>query len=434
MKFILFTITTLIVFFAQQIHAREVRKGVFKCTSFSSATIDTEALRAGISQILKNQSQCRASGYCNDMALEATLLQKALQFRKNLQEVTRQSLARYKDQEIPFKDRWEEDFFGALEYHEIRFPSLLQRPGDHPSNQVIVKYVVPKAPSGCPIDFKTTLILPGSTEKSVEDIFSMNANLVILKNMATMVLIFPNFGKRRFLPNGHLDIPDSHTKYDPKEHNMDFLTVEDLSLSELNVTQTILDIHLLLDWIHDQHKAVKYDPYRPATVSLMGFSLGGAMGLLYEGLEPGRITGGNAFYAAGGDFAGVVSATLLDPEHVDDYFTKRVRVLNYNDDVGRMGLGFMEHLVWAGQIKHREFMLLSADNDRTFIPEKSYTPLLRILDEENDLELLSIPTEHNPTRSKGMLYLAANLFLPMADYLSLHGYTSDPWHCGPVRR
>jgi hypothetical protein len=402
--------------------------GSFQLAPFSNQQIDDGQMRKQIQVLLQNDSKCRNSNVdCNNPIRNEAILKRAHTLQERLQKIVGTAIA--KGGRISYQDSWHTDGpFGipSREYHEVRFASLIQRPGNHPSNQVVFKYITPLR-RHCNCDLKTVMVISGANDGSMGDVAGMAQTMSELNQLATLTLYLPHFGPRRFLPDGHRDPLGSHLKYDPGEVNVDYFDLNDVDATRENMVQSILDMHMAMDWL----KAIKRNP-APSSVALFGISLGSVISFLYEGLEPGRMTGGDAFYAPGGDIAHAIASELVNSKYVHDFFTSAGKNANWQEDHSRFAMAEADPLIWTGQIRNRDFFFVDAEYDDTFIRDYSYTPFFNALKVQNQIEEDWLPTHHDLTDEVGYVYLGLHLFWPMMDFLRLHGISADPEHCGPL--
>jgi hypothetical protein len=406
------------------------KDGFIQLTPFGATPVDQAALANGIHTLLENSDSCQKSPDNCVSPIDVQEIQKrANDFRQAMQDAVNTKLSDPNRGKIAYHDEWYVDGplgLPAHEHHTVTFPSLIQRPNNHPANLVYLQYMVPVRDADCACDYKTALFLHGAPEFTIGVVGEIAKYVGTIENVATALLTFPMYGQRRILPNGKLDAPNSATLFDPEEFNGDFMNFKDKAGTILNLQQAMLDIHLTIDWINSIKRSQE-----PSSIALSGISLGSFLGLLYEGLEPNRLTGGDAFLAPGSDIAHTISSFLEEPyNQAACYFCSQVRGSNWDPEAQRKNWAEVDSLTWSGQVKNRKILFIDPIYDELFVRKYSYTPMANILKANNKIQENWISTPHNPSQGKSMFYDAFHVFWPMMEYLRFNGKSADPEQCG----
>ncbi len=232
----------------------------------------------------------------------------------------------------------------------VSFPSLLALPSaDAPNATVHGWYYRPRdreEPGPALV-----LLHHLQDDQTIEHIV---ADAIAARGIGVFLMYLPHYGPRR----------GAHSPRD-----LDFAHAEVL---HEQVSQGILDIHLARDFLAAQEEN------DPARLGLLGISLGGIVGSLAAGVDPG-FEGGCVFVIAGGDFAKMIFNGSREVRSIARSFD----ALGMDEDAVRAALVPVEPLGWAHRIDDRVQMFNVTEDE--IIPRSCTEQLAETISGEVEL-------------------------------------------------
>lgn len=271
----------------------------------------------------------------------------------------------------------------------VRFPSLIQREGDHPANTVVARIYEPTGrPSGCDYQYPTSIFLHHILNQvpQIETAAKVMSAGVLNQSAIMVVLHMPHYGERRL-------------------EGDEFLT-NDLGTFKRNVAQLVLDVHVLRNLLETRDKV------NPNKISLTGISLGSVMGITVGAFDQGFESYGNL--VGGGDMANILfnrASTRPDSE-----VAVALQGLDLDENSMRDELAAIDPITWSHRYQNKSVFMLSASRDDIISYEDSVTPLLGILQENgNQVKHRVNDDTHSPSGSA--LDKFRNSFRPLMKFI-----------------
>ncbi len=359
-------------------------------------------LRQGITTLLTGTNTCTqiSPSPCQDSRILDRLTNEAEQLHHELTQLVNQQIQTQPEMTYSYQSSHTDLYF--YERTDFKFPSLIQRPSQHPSNQVHGIYFTPRPYLGCQLHYPTLVVIHESVDDIDQGEVTLAQTLVgSTQSVAVLIVYLPHYGPRR-LWDANSKVPRS------RGVNFDYLT-PDMDALKLNIKQTMLDLHLAFDWLNQQ-KSV--DRQRIYTFSP---SLGAFLDFLYTSLDPSRVTGGHFLLVGGGDLSSIARHHIeTDPT---DEVSQRLRHSGWSEAKARLDLAAIDPITWASHMHHQNLLLLSAVHDELIDPQSSLQKLLGQIDSSNTLKHEWLDTGHNPYESANLLYLFTHILMPLEWYL-----------------
>jgi predicted peptidase len=269
----------------------------------------------------------------------------------------------------------------------IHFPSLIQRPHDHASNQVVARIYEPTVSKPfCDYKYPTSIFLHHILNEVgiIEDLSKGMASGILHQPGIIVVIHMPHYGDRR-------------------QGNEEFLT-SDLKEFRKNMAQLILDVHMLRNYIETRENV---DTQK---ISLSGISLGAVMGLTVGAFDQGFASYANL--VGGTDMAQILFNRAT--KNPDSEVAIALKNINLNEDSVREELAPVDSMTWLHRYKNKKIFILSASRDAIINYDHSVKPMLNRLGEaQNKVTHRLNDDEHSPTGS--VLKKFSKVFSPLLD-------------------
>jgi hypothetical protein len=360
--------------------------GQFKASPLAGPTLTATDLMNGARRLLPEASEDQLSNITSE----------AVQIRQNIKDILDQAT----DSEKSFKTFSESKMFlGSVVTRKVVFDSLYVRPGNHKSNQVYGIYIGPNDSRGCDYKYPTVLYVHHLDDDNAPEILSskfMAAMEMLKKGVGVMNIYLPHYGPRKnaageIFVNGNLD------------------------RFKENVVQSILDIHLMRDWLSQQSYV---DPTR---ISLFGISLGAMVNLIAAGIDPG-FTGGISFMAGNKNIASLLdSVAKLKP---NDPLAKSFTDHGWELEKSKLEIAAYDPILWAEGLKGTRVQFVSLQGDKLVPYESAVQPIVEQISTVRapEINTISVATKNGGHRPdvdsiKAKLKLGLDIFIPLIKFV-----------------
>lgn len=271
----------------------------------------------------------------------------------------------------------------------IQFPSLIQRPGAHPANQVIAKLYTPSISQPfCDYKYPTTIFLHHILDElpMIEDLGKVMASGVTHQPGMIAVIHMPHYGERKLKGEDFIN-PDM-TKY------------------RENIAQLILDTHMLRDFL------ISRSNVNPQKFSLTGMSLGGILGVVVGAFDQG-------FTAYGNLVGGVDTADILfnrATTRPDSEVAMALKGVKMDEDFIRENIAAADGMTWLHRYQNKKIFALNASRDDIVSYNTSVKPMIQILKANGNQLTEHITNDtHKPTGS--IFKKIKTIFNPLMDFV-----------------
>jgi hypothetical protein len=271
----------------------------------------------------------------------------------------------------------------------VKFPSLIQRPGNHAANQVVAKIYEPaiRRPF-CDYKYPTSIFLHHILNQlpMVEDLAKVMASGVMHQPAIVVILHMPHYGDR-------------------KQGQEEFLTSNIAAFHE-NVKQLILDVHMLKNFVETR------DNVNPEKFSLTGISLGSVLGLGVGAFDQSFSGYGNL--VGGVDLANIIynRATNRPGSEV----AVAMKDLEMDEGAIRNALAPIDAMTWLHRYQGKKIFALNATRDDIISHEVSVIPMLTTFKANgNKVQEKLNDDGHQPTGS--FFKKMKHVFSPMLDFV-----------------
>lgn len=277
----------------------------------------------------------------------------------------------------------------------IKFPSLIQRPNNHPANTMIARiYEQSVQDKNCDYKYPTTIMLHhilNEVEKIEEAATYISAG-VLNKPSIVVVIQMPHYAQRR-LADGSENFLNS-----------------DLASFRKNMAQLILDVHLLKNYIETRPNVdTKH-------ISLTGFSLGAVMGLTIGAFDQSFNSYG--FLMGGSDMANILMnrVTSNPDSEVAEALNNSVK----NEDYIRSEIGAVDSLTWLHRYKNKETFFLNNNHDIVVKYKENVQPTLDVLKANNN-QIATRVNEGGHVPSGSAFTKFKEIFKPLNEFIMKGG-------------
>lgn len=274
----------------------------------------------------------------------------------------------------------------------VRFPSLIQRPGNHASNTVVARIYEPGVNNQCSGKYPATILLHHILNEVniIEDAAKVMSPGVLAKPAVVVVLHLPHYGERR-------------------QGTEEFLTT-DMAGFRKNMVQLVLDAHMLRNYLETRENV------DAANISLSGLSLGSVMGLTVGAFDQGFSRYG--FLVGGVDMANILMNRVRNSPNSEVAIA--LKDMHPEEGALRNELAASDSMTWLHRFQGKKFFILSASQDNIVDYNNSVVPMLKLLREQNNGVAHRLNNDqHSPTGSA--IKKLRTVFLPLIDFISESG-------------
>ncbi len=298
-----------------------------------------QQVRKGIDLLYSNQvatAHCADSNSCPDQVNKNELVQRALEFKQNYDEI----ISNYKIKNLV----WKKPEKHYEQMSQFQFDSPIQKEGS-PANTVYGYLYKPTIPDDCNVHLPATLLVHHvANDVSDEQLF---ASLASKMNKGIIMIIYlPEYGPRKKNKN---DAPFS----------------KDMTEFKNSLLQSLVDIRIAGEIL----KTIESVDTKKMQIG--GLSLGALLTTIFAGLDP--FFDSYLIGLGGGDLS---NAMTMDKNKAQGVIKDALANIDWNKDEARKTLSDFDALTWAYTVKNKEFVFLSADDDELVDKEKSVRKLI----------------------------------------------------------
>lgn len=352
----------------------------FKIKPFLTAESTQQEIRDGLQLLFK---QGLSAEELNSKVIDS------LNFQSSLYGTLNKALAENPEVKVDISEKRLKGNF--VKETTIKFPSLIQRQGDHPANTMIARiYEQSIQDKYCEYKYPTTIMLHhilNEVEK-IEQAGSFIAAGVLNRPSIVVVIQMPHYGERR-LADGSENFLNS-----------------DLASFRKNMGQLILDVHLLKNYLETRSNVDSKH------ISLTGFSLGAVMGLTIGAFDQSFNSYG--FLMGGSDMANILMNRVRT--NSDSEVAMLLKDSAKDENIIRSEIAAVDSLTWLHRYKNQKTFFLNNDGDVVVTLKDNVQPMLDILKSNNN----SVATRVNQgghVPSGSIFKKFKDIFSPLNDFI-----------------